>query len=567
MESTTATAVISVRDVLPEESYTVSRADVPIVMALSGELYRSCPEDLFEAYLDQGDRALDGLDGSFVLFIWDGRSGQFTLATDFCGSRPMFYAPCNGGLAFAPEIAVLAELGGDSSQLDADAAVSFLVNGHLLDDQTWIPGVRSVAPGTVLTIDADCKIVERQYFRMGPRPARCPDAGETQYRGQLAELLRSAVIRRLRGTGDLVLPLSGGIDSRGILGCMLELGVERVKTVSWGIDETTDGADAWIARRLGERFGTEHTFLQRRTDQLPQDVDEMVARISALTDDPALHHHELNLVRRIRDELGGRQMLRGDECFGYGGASASDQESMARVGLSQLAHAADVQSLLPVERLSEHIGASRALLGRISAACELADFTDRKDAYYATQRLPHYLHRSSYYKLTVLNLRNPWLDREVLEFIWGVPTEYRIQKRLFVQTLRDMFPALMEVPTASVHSLEDWTSVIRANARIKSYLRDRLVDGAECLEPVLDSGRVADYVRSALADGEGRELPTRRREAIGRLARLVLPERARTALKTRFIDHALRRSLPPGTLVLRLLILRQWADRVRDLRG
>jgi asparagine synthetase B (glutamine-hydrolysing) len=535
-------------------------------MALSGELYSSRPRDLLEAYVEQGDRAIDGLDGSFVLFIWDGRSARATLATDFCGSRPMFYAPWRGGIAFAPEISSFAELGRELSTLDASAAVTFLIHGHLLDDQSWIEGVRPLAPGTVLTIDRQGQTSERQYFQMGPRPARAADVSEEEYRRQLADLLRAAVSRRFQGVDDFVLPLSGGIDSRGILGCVLELGLGRLKTVSWGIDETTSGADAWVARKLAERFGTEHTFLRRRTEDLPRDVDEMVGRVSALTDDAALHHHELNLMRRIRDELDGLHILRGDECFGFGGASASDHESLARVGLSQLDHAIDVQSLLPAERLTERVQESSALLQLITDSCSLKDFTDRKDAYYSTQRLPHYLHRSSYYKLTVLNLRNPWLDRSVLEFIWGVPTPYRVHKQLFVRTLEDMFPDLMTMPTASSHSLEDWTSVIQEDEQIASYLSEHLVNGAGALEPLLDAGKVSDYVRSALDDRGRRNHMARRREAIGRLARVLLPERVRSALKTRFINQALRHSLPPGILVLRLLILRKWTDRVRDLR-
>ena len=39
---------------------------------------------------EEGDRAIDELDGMFALAIWDGRSARLTLARDRAGKKPLF---------------------------------------------------------------------------------------------------------------------------------------------------------------------------------------------------------------------------------------------------------------------------------------------------------------------------------------------------------------------------------------------------------------------------------------------------------------------------------------------
>jgi asparagine synthetase B (glutamine-hydrolysing) len=555
---------ISVHAGRETETRVESVNEAQVTLAFSGELFEGSVDEIITAYLRGGEAAIERLDGSFVLYLSDGRTGSTLLATDYLGSRPMYYAPGADGIRFGPELGTLQGAAGQTPQFGRDAAVSFLIHGHLLADQAWLSDAHTIPPGSILRIESDGSTALRQYFELGPSRRAGPEQSDESTMRALEDLLRSAVARRWFGGEGLVLPLSGGIDSRGILGCLLEHGASRLKTVTWGVDDQTEGTDAWVAGRLAEQFGTEHTFLRRASTSVRDDIREMTRRIDATTDDSVMHPYELRIMRRIRDELGGLRLMRGDECFGFGGPAVSDEEAFARVGLSQLSASRAVQQLLPADHLDESIAASKALLDQIAGECVATDFTDRKDSFYATQRLRHYLNRSSYYKLTVLNLQNPWLDRRLLEFAWSLPARHRIDKQLFKRTLATMFPSLMSVPVATAHSLEDWGDEIRRRADLREYLHDRLVTGAGSLEGILDPASVSRFVSGVLA-GERKDA-----EAAGGLAALkdfarkVLPAKAYSGLKTRFLAQGIQRPVRPAVLALRLLVLSEWVERAGE---
>src|SRR5690606_1097034 len=128
-------------------------------------------------------------------------------------------------------------------------------------------------------------------------------------------------------------PISGGWDSRGILASVNEAGAADLQTVSWGVDESDPDTDAYIGRALAAHFGVRHTFLRREAGDLADDMDRMLERMEGLTDDAAVHHHELQLIERARDELGATVLLRGDECFGFGGEAETDTEALRRVAI------------------------------------------------------------------------------------------------------------------------------------------------------------------------------------------------------------------------------------------
>jgi asparagine synthetase B (glutamine-hydrolysing) len=380
---------------------------------------------------------------------------------------------------------------------------------------------------------------------------------EADHVAHLSGLLRTAAAQRVAWDAPLLVPISGGWDSRGLLASLDEAGAREIQTVSWGVEESTPGTDAYVGRMLAERFGVRHTFLRREAGDLPDDLDRMLGRMEGLTDDAAIHHNELKLIERARDELGASVLIRGDECFGFGGPAETETEAFRRVAIHSPEDVPAVRLLLQAGVAAELIAGARAIMAQVSRECPHEDFLDRKDYFYFHQRLRHYLNRSTYYKLTVLEVQNPWLDRAILDFIGTVPRTLRIDKKLYRSTLSAMYPGLQSIAFASRHSLEDWGDVMRGSQRVRDYLADELVASRNRFHDFVDPASLDRLLRGVLEAGRG--TPVSPGSAVRSL--LARSPRLYRFLKRKLASRIAGADVKPTTILLRALVAKRWFDR------
>jgi asparagine synthase (glutamine-hydrolysing) len=90
---------------------------------------------------------------------------------------------------------------------------------------------------------------------------------EQEAADRVLELLRDAVRARLMSDVPLGAFLSGGIDSSAVVALMSELSTEKVKTFAIGFEEQ-DFSETEHARRIAERFGTDHHEFVVKPDAL-----------------------------------------------------------------------------------------------------------------------------------------------------------------------------------------------------------------------------------------------------------------------------------------------------------
>lgn len=515
---------------------------------------------LATSFLRAGPHVLRELDGSFALFIHDYSRKRSLLAVDHNGSRPVFYCRHADGFCFAAEPGGIVEMLGAPPQVRVSAIASFLVNGHLLRDDSFFESITPLLPGRYVLIEEGRVRADHHWvYRIEPADA---DRGEAFYGDALADLLQAAVRRAVDRAPDLVLPLSGGYDSRGILGCMMEiLPADAIRTVTWGVVEDAPGSDAQIARSIAQRLHLDHRFVRRESSRLADDVGPMLERSQGLTNDPCIHHGELRIMQALRGDTGASGILRGDECFGFGGETSTDTEALRRVAIGNLATLPSLHSLFQTDVLPDALAASARTLAEITDACPASNALDRKDWFYFTQRLTHYLNRSTYYKQTVLEVVNPWLDRGILEFMGRVPRHYRIDKILYRNTLARRFPSLFrDFPIASSASLENWSSVIASDRDLQRFIRRHLVEERNGLHDLFDP-EAMDRLLAGTIRGSGR--PSSRQRATAAAKRMLARwPAAYRLIKTRLIARVAAPALPSGETLLRLLQLKLFFDRL-----
>ena len=405
---------------------TAQNLEVGVSLGFYGEFYdpachaaktgKDVAEILIRMYLESGDRFPKSLDGSYVIFVADEGRKRIQLFNDYYASRPLFYGIQEGQLYFSPEAKGIARMPGFDAGIDEDAMVAFLVNGNPLAEQTFYKNVKPLPPGTVLTIE-NGRVTRTESSRYAPC-SDTNDRGDDYYVQGLSELLLKAVAKQLRNPDRAFVPLSGGIDSRLIAGCVSRITGGNLHTVSWGVDETLPNSDTFVARQVASFLGSRTTTLPAGSPSTSNATWQRCSSgLTELIDDPAVHSNELCIMRRIREEFGGLYVLRGEECFGHTPEPTCDLEALGHWGIARLQDHPRAERLLNPSKLPAFRDQFGRTMQGILDSCPSVNLTDRRDYFYFACRLFQYHSRSAYSKRTVVDVRNPWLDRELLEFL------------------------------------------------------------------------------------------------------------------------------------------------------
>jgi asparagine synthetase B (glutamine-hydrolysing) len=547
-------------------------ADLGLSLGFYGEFYdpefhvasegNDVAEILLRRYVELDEGFPHSLDGSYIIFIADKQRKRYRLFNDHYASRPVFYGTQGGRFYFSPEAKGVARMPGFDAGIDEDALVAFLINGNPLGERTFYKNVKPLPPGTVLTIEGG-KVIRTESSRYAPC-GETVDRGEDYYVEGLSALLLKAVGKQLRNPDKAFVPLSGGIDSRLIAGCVNRIVGERLHTVSWGVNESLAGSDTVIARQVADFLRSVHHFARRESEHFQRDLGEMLFRIDGLNDDPAFHSNELCIMRRIREEFGGLYVLRGEECFGHTPEPTCDLEALGHWGIARLQDHPRAERLLNPSKLPEFRDRSGQTLQAIIDTCPSLNFIDRRDYFYFACRLFHYHSRSAYCKRTVVDVRNPWLDKELLEFLQTVPVRYRINRYLYKKAGSALFPDLMAIPIATRSSLENWTEKFQNSPVLQQFLKTHLFEQRNSFHEMLNPDAVrALYDQAIRPGGSHPSVKQRTLQAGKNLLRTQAPQLYRR-LKPSLMGRMESTEIAGEVLLMRMLLLKIWFDQFVD---
>jgi asparagine synthase (glutamine-hydrolysing) len=212
-------------------------------------------EVIVHLYEEQGAACVRSLDGMFAFALWDAKRSQMLLARDRVGKKPLFYAPQNGSLTFASELAALVADEEIERNVDPQALDCFLAYGYVQAPLSIFRGVSKLPPASTLVFREGEVEVER-YWRLDYSRKRAV-VDRRAVAAEVRETITRAVRKRLISDVPLGAFLSGGIDSSAIVAAMAEASSQPVRTFSIGF-ESEDFNELPYARMIAQRFGTEH---------------------------------------------------------------------------------------------------------------------------------------------------------------------------------------------------------------------------------------------------------------------------------------------------------------------
>lgn len=241
-------------------------------------------EVLLKAYHAWGPDFVQRLNGMFAFAIWERDSGRVVLGRDRLGIKPLYYAEAAGNLRFASTLPALLAAGGVDTAIDP-VALNHYLSFHAVvpAPYTLFAGVRKLAPGTLMTIEADGRRSERRFWSLDySRSAADEDRSFDEWREILLEALRAAVKRRLVADVPVGALLSGGVDSSLIVGLMVEAGVQDLRTYNVGFEDVggEKGNEFEYADIVAQRFGTIHERIFVPEAELLNRLPEAISAMS-----------------------------------------------------------------------------------------------------------------------------------------------------------------------------------------------------------------------------------------------------------------------------------------------
>jgi len=270
-------------------------------------------EVILHAYMEWGEESLTRFRGMFAFCIWDLRKKELFLARDRMGIKPLYYsALADGTFLFASEIKALMQYPGIEKGMYLKAIDNLLTYGFNVAPHTFFEGIKQVLPGHYMKVSNNGS-VEKEYWDIDLDAPLLTDDGR-EIAGRLQYELEKSVRSRLIADVPVAAYLSGGIDSSSIVGIYSRLSSQPVKTVSITFDQA-DYQEAEYSKEVSRFFGTENMEFTCRIHQ------EGIADLIYYLEDPmvTLLNLPLFLLSRKVKEMGFKVVLSGDgadEIFG-----------------------------------------------------------------------------------------------------------------------------------------------------------------------------------------------------------------------------------------------------------
>ena len=141
----------------------------------------------------------------------------------------------------------------------------------------------------------------------------------------------------------------------------------------------------------------------------------------------------------------------GDESFGWNkGNYINEYDALNHIGISFMSQQKELKSLIDNDDLYEKLLEEDRLISQeLYRRMENYNLSDAVDYLYTTERLPRNILPCRYVITQQgCNLINPWLDKDILDFMRQLPQPYRMSKSLLKELATEMYPDLFSISYA-----------------------------------------------------------------------------------------------------------------------
>lgn len=489
--------------------------DGKLAITFNGEIYNHCElriqlekegyhfqtqsdtETILKAYRMWGSECSKHLDGMFSFVIWDDERDEMFIARDRFGKKPLYYFFDSDTILLASEIKSLLASGVLVPQVDKGAIDNYLRLMYIPPCESVYKNIHQVPPAHCGTF-RNGKLLLKRYWNLTHQPI---DISYEEAKREIHRLLSTAIKKRL-ATSDVEIGafLSGGVDSTLVsLIAANELNYPlKTFSVSYnGIDELP------FAKQVCEKIGGEH-FTAHINKCLTHELDDVISYFDephADTSNFAQHLISRLAAQKVKVVLSGdgadefflgykwhiqRKTLEVDRNVPIKYTPDLYYERLNSICAFPSSHRTELWNSLD-DSINNNVFANSVYKNTYSPI-------DRVTMFDLTSHLPGQIltkvDRAS--MMHGLEVRSPFLDTALIEFVFNLPYEYKIHNGEQKYILKDILTEYM--PHNFVYRrkqgfgapIEQWLH----NSTMKTYIYAKL--GSEARIRSIFSGKSID---------------------------------------------------------------------------
>lgn len=416
------------------------------LIAFNGEIYNY--KDLYQEFFNDTESAsdvevlmklldkygleiLNKLNGMFSFAYYEKKSGSTFLVNDRYGVKQLFYYVNGGSFAFSTEDSILTRMLNIPFSFN-DSYVQSLFVKDIFDFENKLinPNIHSVFAGEYVEITKDNEIKKYKYYHFDDFDIKSLNLNcknEKEIINYFEELLTDAIRIRTATNQPIAMTLSGGIDSSLIYTLAKEKLNLDVNVFTYS--NADEGKDEFkIAKKLVERYGDKIIKIEYDKKVFEENFKKALVALNAPC---CLSDAEYYKVYKTMNEMNIPILLEGhgsDEVLGgYVELYFSAFEQAIMENKYSLA--------LQILGLCKKQFPFKELIKYLSEFCRVAR---KKKKNIFTENLLYLIIRTNLPKIlrywdrmlvdNSVELRTPFLDYRVFEFLLKLPTEYKINK-------------------------------------------------------------------------------------------------------------------------------------------
>lgn len=236
---------------------------------------QSDTEVLLKLYIHQRDNFLNRLNGFFSFCIYDKAEQTFFIARDRYGVKPLLYLFDEDKFIFASEMKSAVQYGIDKV-LDVTSLYTYLQLNYIPGPATIFSAVKKLLPGHYMEVSRN-KVDIHSYYTI-PYDPEDPATSTKNYdsaKQKLLSLLDASVQRRLTADVPLGAFLSGGIDSSAVV-ALASKHKPDILTFSIGYRNEKFFDETSYANLVAKKFNVHHTVFSLTNDDLYSHLDRIL---------------------------------------------------------------------------------------------------------------------------------------------------------------------------------------------------------------------------------------------------------------------------------------------------